>query len=327
MCTKARVDIIAAAETLMRLQLAQAARKTALCTALALCTWYFLPWLDCFHDWDLTIELLRDRWAAVRRARQREPLKHLRVNSSRAQSPRPVVTRIGTQMAATRKVDVHVTFSDTVREDNNRTCSIEYDSSDSIWDVKSRIAVRRIVLLCCNLQRLQFRPSPSSVTRSTVTHYPLTLQTAFGGSLTADNIFLYFGPNDRKIGRQFAGDPNVDEKKVTLEKFSVLSWLDRFPQWHLGAKLMPPAPPPPGVAIKKAAALAEGRDADKAVQEARAKASETTKLCRNECQQGTIDSGFRFCALSARTRRHPPMACREAAVCCWVLMLSECSRI
>lgn len=51
----------------------------------------------------------------------------------------------------------------------------------------------------------------------------------------------------------------------------MLPWLDRFAGWHLGAKLMPPTPPPPGVAIKKAAALAEGKDADKAVQEARAK--------------------------------------------------------
>ena len=34
---------------------------------------------------------------------------------------------------------------------------------------------------------------------------------------------------------------------------------------------MPAAPPAPGVAIKKAAALAEGKDPEKAVQEARAK--------------------------------------------------------
>jgi hypothetical protein len=96
-------------------------------------------------------------------------------------------------------------------------------------------------------------------------------QAAFGGSLTPESIFLYFGPNDKKIGRQFADDPNVDEKVLTLAGFSVLPWLERFASWHLGAKLMPPAPPPPGTAIKKAAALAEGKDADKAVQEARAK--------------------------------------------------------
>jgi hypothetical protein len=109
-----------------------------------------------------------------------------------------------------------------------------------------------------------------------VCHGAKRIQEAFGGSLTPDSIFLYFGPNDKKIGRQFAGDPNVDEKVLTLAGFSVLPWLDRFEGWHLGAKLMPPAPPPPGVAIKKAAALAEGKDADKAVQEARAK----VKQCR-----------------------------------------------
>ena len=58
-----------------------------------------------------------------------------------------------------------------------------------------------------------------------------------------------------------------------MAQFSVLPWLERFPRWWLGVKLMPPAPPPPGVAIKQAAALAEGKDPDKAVREGRAKAS------------------------------------------------------
>ena len=46
-------------------------------------------------------------------------------------------------MAKTRKVEVHVTFSDTVRKDNRQTCSIDVasDGSDSVWDVKCRIAV------------------------------------------------------------------------------------------------------------------------------------------------------------------------------------------
>jgi hypothetical protein len=49
----------------------------------------------------------------------------------------------GLPMAKTRKVEVHVTFSDTVRKDNRQTCSIDVasDGSDSVWDVKSRIAV------------------------------------------------------------------------------------------------------------------------------------------------------------------------------------------
>lgn len=89
--------------------------------------------------------------------------------------------------------------------------------------------------------------------------------------MEAENLQLYFGPNDRKIGRQFEGDPNVDEKTLPLAGFSVLPWLQRFPDWRLGVKLIPAMPPAPGVAIKKAAALAEGKDPDKAVQEARAK--------------------------------------------------------
>lgn len=116
-----------------------------------------------------------------------------------------------------------------------------------------------------------YEVAPVTLTTELIDHAVKCLQETFGGSLTADSIFLYFGPNDKKLGRQFAGDPNVDEKALTLAGFSVLPWLDRFAGWHLGAKLMPPTPPPPGVAIKKAAALAEGKDADKAVQEARAK--------------------------------------------------------
>lgn len=89
--------------------------------------------------------------------------------------------------------------------------------------------------------------------------------------MSADHLQLYFGPNDRKIGRQFENDPNVAEDIQTLAEYSILPWLQRFPSWRLGVKLIPGAPPAPGVAIKKAAALAEGKDPDKAVQEARSK--------------------------------------------------------
>ena len=43
---------------------------------------------------------------------------------------------------------------------------------------------------------------------------------------------------------------------------------------------MPAAPPPPGVATHKAAAMAEGKDPDQAVQEARAK---VTLIPYHEC--------------------------------------------
>ena len=96
-------------------------------------------------------------------------------------------------------------------------------------------------------------------------------QVAKGGKLTAEHIHLSFGPSDKYIGKQFQGDPNVDEAKLTLAPFSIITWLKQFPQWSITARLMPAAPPPPGVAIRKAAALAEGKDPDKAVTEARAK--------------------------------------------------------
>lgn len=100
-------------------------------------------------------------------------------------------------------------------------------------------------------------------------------QEALGGSVQAEDLLLYFGPNDKKIGKQYAGDPAVDENKLLLSDYSVLSWLDRFPHWTLGARPLPPTPPPPGVATHRAAALAEGKDPDKAVSDARAKVRAT----------------------------------------------------
>lgn len=97
------------------------------------------------------------------------------------------------------------------------------------------------------------------------------LQVAFGGKITSDDFRIVFGPNDRKIGRQYRNDPSVDESQVKLQQFSVLTWLDRFPHWQITARPIQHTPPPPGVAIKKAAASAEGKDPEKAVLEARAK--------------------------------------------------------
>jgi hypothetical protein len=69
---------------------------------------------------------------------------------------------------------------------------------------------------------------------------------AAGGKLTADDLLISFGPNDRKIGRQYVNDPTVDEDKLTLAQFSVMGWLERFPHWTLSCRLLPGTPPPPG---------------------------------------------------------------------------------
>jgi hypothetical protein len=97
----------------------------------------------------------------------------------------------------------------------------------------------------------------------------VTLQAAFGGRVSADQLQLFFGPNERRVGKEFLGDPSVDDAALRLSQFSMLGWLQRFPHWHLGVRLLPPPPPPPGVAIFRAAAMAEGKDPEKAVQEAR----------------------------------------------------------
>lgn len=100
---------------------------------------------------------------------------------------------------------------------------------------------------------------------------------AVGGSVSPDDLLLNFGPNDRKVGRQYYGDPTVDEKSIRLKQYSILSWLERFPHWGLSVSLLPPTPPPPGVAIRKAAAIAENKDPDQAVEDAR-KAGEIPKI-------------------------------------------------
>lgn len=114
------------------------------------------------------------------------------------------------------------------------TIHVKSDGSESIWEIKRKIAQ------------------------------------AVGGAVTADDLLLAFGPNDRKMGRQYKGDPTVDENKILLEQYSVLAWLQRFPHWGIMARLLPPAPPPPGVAIKQAAAIAEKKDPERAVQDGRA---------------------------------------------------------
>lgn len=92
---------------------------------------------------------------------------------------------------------------------------------------------------------------------------------AVGGQLGPGDMLLQFGPNDRKLGRQYVDDPTVDETTLTMNMFWILEWLERFPHWALSVSLLPPTPPPPGVAIQKAAATAEKKDPDTAVSDAR----------------------------------------------------------
>ena len=62
---------------------------------------------------------------------------------------------------------------------------------------------------------------------------------AAGGAVTADDLLLLFGPNDRKIGRQYVEDPTVDEEKLKLEQYSLLAWVQRFPHWTLTGEAAP----------------------------------------------------------------------------------------
>lgn len=111
------------------------------------------------------------------------------------------------------EVTVKVAFGHAVREGatvQSAKVSLASDGSDSVHDLKSKTAA------------------------------------ALGGSVTAEDLLLSFGPNERKLGRQYVGDPTVDEKALLLSAYTILAWLQRFPHWYLTARLLPPPPPPPG---------------------------------------------------------------------------------
>ena len=113
----------------------------------------------------------------------------------------------------TRTVTVRIGFGTYVEPDSSYehvTIEVQGDGSDSIHDVKAKIAA------------------------------------AVGGSVTPDDLLLYFNTNEQRMGRQYQRDPSVNEKELRLGQFNVLPWLQRFPHWHLSATLLPDAPPPPG---------------------------------------------------------------------------------
>ncbi len=171
-----------------------------------------------------------------------------------------------------RNVSVRLLFGESIVERNGkhhvREIKVASDGSDSILDIKKRLAVR--TARCQGPTALPgMWEAQAAVTHATFSL--VVLQVAFGGKVSSDDFRLSFGPNDRKIGQQYRSDPSVDESQLKLQQFSVLSWLDKFPHWHLTARPIQQTPPPPGVAIKKAAASAEGKDPEKAVIEARTK--------------------------------------------------------
>ena len=87
-------------------------------------------------------------------------------------------------------------------------------------------------------------------------------------SADPNSLSLSFGPTERTIGARFKGDPLVDEEAILVSQYSFLQWLEQFPHWFLTAKLAQDTPPPPGVAIKLAAASAEKEDPEAALEEA-----------------------------------------------------------
>ena len=99
------------------------------------------------------------------------------------------------------QVTVRVAFGATIREGSTvQELVVEAAPDDSVLELKQRVA------------------------------------TTAGGAVTADHLLLEFGPNDRRLGRQFANDPAVDESKLKMSQYSLLAWLERFPHWKLTGK-------------------------------------------------------------------------------------------
>merc|ERR1711988_1037904 len=123
-------------------------------------------------------------------------------------------------MAPTKEIAVRVNHYDSVKAQDGDlylSVSVAADGSDSVADLKQKISD------------------------------PLY------NALSADEIKVMFGPCDVYIGKEFQGDPYVDEKAVLLKHYSFLSWIERFPDWYLTVRALGPTPPPPGVAEVMAA--------------------------------------------------------------------------
>ena len=132
-----------------------------------------------------------------------------------------------------RTVTVRVNHGESAASDEGvgETYSVEISPEDSIRALKERI---------------------SSVISNSV--------------MDPDLIQVTFGPSERIIGKRFLGDPLVDETNTFVKQYTFLQWLEQFPHWCLTVKRAADTPPPPGVAIKKAAASAEQEDPDQAVE-------------------------------------------------------------
>ncbi len=103
------------------------------------------------------------------------------------------------------QVTVRVAFGATIREGSTvQELVVDAMPDDSVLDLKQRVAA------------------------------------AAGGAVTADDLLLEFGPNDRRLGRQFAKDPSVDESQLKLSQYSLLAWLERFPHWKVTGKKQVP---------------------------------------------------------------------------------------
>mmetsp|Transcript_8138 Transcript_8138/g.23359 ORF Transcript_8138/g.23359 Transcript_8138/m.23359 type:complete len:192 (-) Transcript_8138:74-649(-) len=127
-------------------------------------------------------------------------------------------------MATTREVQVRLNHYGTIEErkgDRYVKVRLAADGSESVADLKKKISV------------------------------------ALYNSIPPEEIKVMFGPNDVHIGKEYIGDPYIDEAKLMLSQFSFLKWVERFPSWYLTAKALASAPPPPGVAETMAASTLE----------------------------------------------------------------------
>jgi hypothetical protein len=98
--------------------------------------------------------------------------------------------------------------------------------------LRVRVGFNNIALPGSTIEMLDVEVEPSD----TVLQLKQKVAMAAGGLVSADDLQLAFGPVDRKIGRQYQGDPIVDESKLKLEHYTLLEWIQRFPHWTLTGK-------------------------------------------------------------------------------------------
>lgn len=156
-------------------------------------------------------------------------------------------------MTEARALTVRFGFGELVgSESDYKLCQIvvHSDGSDTIYEVKQKIAAAvggnfnaedLMIFFNTNTTKMGKQVASADATICPANNTVLSFPAA-----NLLPICLPGGTSRPCLSLQFQNDPRVNEHDVHLSQFNILEWLERFPHWHLSAKLLPPTPPPPG---------------------------------------------------------------------------------